>query len=501
MNPARWKQVTDLFHEALGNEPALRRAWLSERAGADAELLEEVLSLLAAHTSGEGFLETPAWGVAPELMFEDDGATLSGRTVGPYRIFDEVGRGGMGVVYAAEGTRLGREVALKALAPDYTQDPARRMRLQREARAAASLSHHAIATVFALEEIDGELYIASELVRGHTLREELGSGPLPTDRLRSTLIDIADALAAAHARGIVHRDLKPENVIRGIDGQVKVLDFGLARMAGRDSEPGVTQLAHLTEAGAVVGTPGYMAPEQLSGGIIDARTDVFAFGVLAAELATGEHPFGASSAAVMAQIRMSAIQEEGTGVGTRVWTAPEIEAIAKQCLHVLPEERYRSAAELLSALRSALPPPAGVPAHRRDAAWWWRFHQGATSVVLSALPAVAWSIRPMMGRPYGAWLFLSTLALAVISVTIRLNLLFTAHVNPGMLPHHRHRVFPLLPALDIALALSMLCAAARLAWTGAPDEITGLCLGLGIVTVAAVTVIEPATTRAAHIGF
>ncbi|MBA3296784.1 MAG: serine/threonine protein kinase [Acidobacteria bacterium] len=497
MNPVRWKQVTDLFHEALGKDPAVRETFLSERTGVDAELLGEVRSLLAAHERGEDFLETPAWGVAPELMFEDDGATLSGRTIGPYRILDEVGRGGMGVVYAAEDTRLGREVALKALAPHYTQDPARRMRLRREARAAASLSHHAIATVFALEEIDGELYIASELVRGHTLREELGSGPLPAERLRSTLIDIADALAAAHARGIVHRDMKPENVIRGIDGQVKVLDFGLARFAGRESDPDITHHAQLTETGAVLGTPGYMAPEQLSGGVIDARTDVFAFGVLAAELATGEHPFGSNSPTAVA--RTSAVREEWTGISTRVWAAPEIEAIAKQCLHVLPEERYRSASELVSALRSALPKASVARGPGQDATWWWRFHQGAISVVLAVLPAVAWGIRSMMGRPYGAWLFFSSLALAVITVTIRLNLLFTAQVNPGMLAHHRRRVFPMLPVIDTALALSMLCAAARLAWTGAPDEIAGLCLGLGIVTVASVTVIEPATTRAARI--
>lgn len=495
MTPEQWKQVTDLFHEALEQDPAARRAFVSARAGADAELLREVLSLLAAQKSSGAFMEAPAWGVAPELMFDDDAATLRGRTIGPYRIFDQVGHGGMGVVYAAEDTRLGREVALKALAPDYARDPGRRERLRREARAAASLSHAAIATVYALEEIDGDLYIVSELVHGSTLREELRTGPVPADRLRTTLVDIADALAAAHARGIVHRDLKPENVMRGIDGRVKVLDFGLARMAGRDSDSSVTKLTQLTEAGAVVGTPGYMAPEQFSGGIIDARTDVFAFGVLAAELATGEHPFGSGSGVAIANA--AHVQSRVSALGTRVWTTPEIETIVRQCLRVLPEERYRSGAEVAAALRAGV--PVTPSSSRHDAGWWWKFHQGAASLVLSALPAVAWGIRGMVGRPYGAGLFLATLALAVISVTIRLNLMFTANVNPSMLRYHRARVFPMLIGLDIALAVLMCSAAARLAWTGAPDEVAGLCLSLGIVTIASVTIIEPATTRAARV--
>ncbi|CAN5656151.1 hypothetical protein BH18ACI5_BH18ACI5_05930 [soil metagenome] len=498
MTPERWKQVNDLFHEALAQDPASRGAFLFERASPDAQLLKEVRSLLAAHESTEHFMETPAWGVAPELMFDgQEASTLSGRTIGPYRVYDEVGRGGMGVVYAAEDTRLGREVALKALTPEYTSDQARRERLRREARAAASLSHTSIATVYALEEIDGELFIISELVRGHTLREEIRSGALPAERLQSTLLEIAEALAAAHARGIVHRDLKPENVIRGVDGHVKVLDFGLARIAGQDSDSSVTKLTQLTEAGFAVGTPGYMAPEQFSGGVIDARTDVFAFGVLAVELGTGEHPFGSSGSAIM--------PPPGSGaLSTRVWTLPAIEQIAQRSLRTLPEERYRSGAELVAALRSSLAPgdvPAASAASTggRDAAWWWRFHQAAVSIVLAALPAVAWGIRSMMGRPYGALLFFICVAGAAISITIRLNLMFTGQVNPGMLRHHRARVFPMLPVIDIGLALAMLAAAARLAWSGAPDEVAGFCLSLGLVVIASVTIIEPATTRAARL--
>jgi hypothetical protein len=473
MNQARWKQVNDLFHAALDHDPAQREAFLASAASGDAELAREVQSLLDAHTRDSGrFLEKPAWGVAAELILDDPAESLSGKTIGPYRVFEEVGRGGMGVVYAAEDTRLGRQVAIKALTPEFTEDRARRERLRREARAAASLSHPSIATVFALEEIDGHLYIVSELVRGDTLREELRGGPFPAERLRSTLIEIADALAAAHERGVVHRDLKPENVVRCVDGHVKVLDFGLARIAGGDSDPTMTRLTH---AGVAMGTPGYMAPEQLAGGIIDARTDVFAFGILAAELATGRHP---SSASISGG-----------------WSAPELEPIVRRCLNTVADERYRSGSEVAAALRSAAPGPWQQRAH--DTMWWWRFHQRAAAGVLAAMPAVAWLIRPWIGRPFGSWLFFAALALATVSVTMRLNLVFTSRVHPTQLSHQRARLFPALPVVDGTLALLMILAAVRLA--GAHDAVAGLLIGLGIVTLASVILIEPATTRAAGI--
>lgn len=474
MNAARWKQVTDLFHAALDATPADRDALLRGVETNDPELAREVRSLLAAHGGAERrFLETPAWGIAPELMFDDPADTLEGKTIGPYCVREEIGRGGMGVVYAAEDTRLGRDVALKALTPEFTRDRARRERLRREARAAAALTHPAIATVYALEELDGDLYIVSELVRGETLREELRHGPLPADRLRRTLLEIADALSAAHARGIVHRDLKPENVIRCVDGHVKVLDFGLARMAGRDSDPTMTRL---TNAGVALGTPGYMAPEQMSGGAVDARTDIFAFGVMAVELATGRHP--------------------SSGSISGPWSAPELEPIVRRCLNVVPEERYGSGAEIAAALRVT---EAGGERRGgvRDARWWWRFHQRAAAIVLAAMPAVAWGIRSWIGKPYGSWLFFASLALATISVTLRLNLVFTSRVHPAMLSQQRSRVYPALPLVDGALALLMIGAATRLA--EAHDEVAGLLIGLGIVILASVMLIEPATTRAANI--
>ena len=193
-------------------------------------------SLLARHQPDAKFLEAPAWAVAADLMVDDE-PSLVGRQVGSYKILEEIGRGGMGVVYAARDERLGRMVALKALPPEYTRDRRHRERLAREARAAAAFTHESIATVFALEEIDGELYIASELVQGETLRAELARGPFAPGRLIATLVEIASGLAAAHSRNIIHRDLKPENIIRRTDGHIKILDFGLARITDPDDPP------------------------------------------------------------------------------------------------------------------------------------------------------------------------------------------------------------------------------------------------------------------------
>ncbi len=251
MNSDRWQAVNALFHAALEVDGPEREALLRTRAEADPELVEEVRSLLARHQPGAKFLEAPAWAVAASLM-ADDAPSLVGKKVGSYQILEEIGRGGMGVVYAARDERLGRTVALKALPPEYTRDRRHRDRLAREARAAAAFTHESIATVFALEEIDGELYIASELVEGDTLRAELARGPVASDRLIATLVDIASGLSAAHRRNIIHRDLKPENLIRRTDGHIKILDFGLARITDPDNRT----VTRLTEDGTAPGNTG-----------------------------------------------------------------------------------------------------------------------------------------------------------------------------------------------------------------------------------------------------
>jgi hypothetical protein len=492
VTPERWRQINDLFHAASDLDSAGRDELLDRTARTDPDLAAEVRSLLAAPQSNAGFLEQPAWAVAPTLAF-DEPLTVPGTMTGPYRIIREIGRGGMGVVYEAEDTRLRRSVALKALPSEYTADPLRRERLTREARAAAALTHPSIATIFALDELDGALYLVSELVRGQTLREELARGPLAADRLISTLIDLAAGLAAAHAAGIVHRDFKPENIVRCTDGGVKILDFGLARAA--TTEP------RLTRTGLALGTPGYMPPEQLTGQDVDARTDVFAFGVVGWELASGSHPFGASAAEMLAHMTDLLEGRAVTTIGAPLPIAG-LEPILRRCLRRNPAERYPSAESLLAdlqALRVSGPHPIVTAASaeaRSQALWWWQVHQGVIATVIGSMPVVTWFVRRWDGTK-GSPLFLAVLALATISVTIRLNLLFTSRVNLPHLREQRRRAYPPMAMAEAILGLLLLVAAAVVA--GDSDALASVLVTLAVATVASLGVIEPATTAAARI--
>ena len=343
---------------------------------------------------------------------------------------------------------------------------------------------------YALEELEGELYIVSELVRGRTLRDELNDGPLPPALLRTTLLEIADALAAAHAQGIVHRDLKPENVIRCPSGQVKILDFGLARPIEGTMSPTSTRL---TQAGTAAGTPGYMAPEQLAGGVVDPRSDVFAFGVLAAELATGEHPFGSDSAAMLG--RMAQMLEGESVVRSGAWSAPDVQQIARRCLRAKPEERFASGSELAAALRAAA--GTSAPAVEEPSLWWWQFHQLAITVSLVAMPGIAWALRSWIGPPNGSRVFFAALVLATMSITVRMNLIFTSRVHPVNLRRQRALVFPWIIAVDAALAVLMIAAALALK---DQDAVAGLVMALSTVILLSLAFIEPATTRAAGLS-
>jgi hypothetical protein len=489
VNKERWQQVNEIFHTALEHDTATREAYVRAATEGDPELLGEVQTLLTSHQRSPGLLEKPAWEVAPELALGHP-SSLVGKQIGNYVVVKEIGRGGMGVVYAAEDQVLPRTVALKALPPEYTSDPIRRERLRREARAAAALSHAAIATVFDLKEIDGELYIISELVPGRTLREEFRDGPMLSSQLLPALISIATALAAAHERGIVHRDLKPENIIRRDDGQIKVLDFGLAR----PMERGRTTV--LTEDGSVLGTPGYMAPEQLTPGAdIDGRADIFAFGVIAWELATGEHPFGTDAASFLS--KMAELLEGKTPGLSRTLPVPGLDRIVRRCIRRTPAERYATADALLVDLHALAGSRGGgaLPA-RHDSFWWWQCHQIIVSGVNAAAPAAVWVVRHWVEPPpYGSRLFLASLTLATISVTLRLNLFFASRVHPETLMDHRARISAGIAIMDTLLAGSLLGTAALIA--GVHDGIAAIFVAFAAVMLASLALIEPATTTAA----
>src|SRR5258706_3536324 len=240
-------------------------------------------------------------------------ALTSGIKLGPYEIQASIGAGGMGEVYRAHDARLDRTVAIKVLPASFSADRDRLQRFAQEARAAAALNHPNILSIFDIGDEDGAPYVVSELLEGETLRDRLRSGPLSSRKTIDYAVQVARGLSAAHEKGIVHRDLKPENLFLTDDGQVKILDFGLAKLIRRDpgSEGPLDSLAAtMTEAGRVLGTVGYMAPEQVRGESADHRADIFALGCVLYEMATGDAPFRRDTAAeTMAAILREDIPE------------------------------------------------------------------------------------------------------------------------------------------------------------------------------------------------
>jgi len=285
----------------------------------------------------------------------------AGSKLGAYEILAFIGRGGMGAVYRARDPRLGRDVAIKVLPDEMANNPDRLARFQREARVVAALNHPHIVTIFSVEEADGTHFLTMELIEGQTLARLIPAGGLPAEQFVAIAADLADALAAAHEKGIVHRDLKPTNVMVTNDGRVKVLDFGLAREVRQADSEDETQTA-LTQPGvkAVIGTPGYMSPEQVSGGQIDHRSDIFSLGIVLHQMASGKNPFaGASTAEQISSIlrdsppSLSQIRPELPG---------ELSRIVRRCLEKDPKRRIQTARDVANEFHEmAGHPSAKVP--------------------------------------------------------------------------------------------------------------------------------------------
>ena len=349
--PERWQEIERLCQSALGMEPAKREAYLKEACAGDESLKREVDDLLVQQSEAEGFMKNPAMDVAAKALAGDqEGAALTdlaGRTVAHYRIEEKIGEGGMGMVYRAHDTHLNRPVALKMLPPETLADPERKRRFVREARAASALNHPNIVTIYDIDQADGIDYIAMEYVPGKILSDVIPRNGMHLQKVLSFSVQIADALASAHAAGIVHRDLKPSNVIVGDDGRVRVLDFGLAKLtekpaAGEEASGSMTEPR--TEEGTILGTAPYMSPEQAQGKPVDGRSDIFSFGAVLYEMVTGRPAFAReSNLATLAAI----LREEPRPVREFSGDAPpELDRIISRCLRKDPDRRFQNMADV-----------------------------------------------------------------------------------------------------------------------------------------------------------
>jgi serine/threonine protein kinase/WD40 repeat protein len=378
MTPKRWARIKEVFNAAQEQPLSERAAWLDETCRGDDLLRAEVERLLAQ--DGES-LPSPAG-----LLAQDVPALARGEMLSHYRVEAKIGQGGMGVVYRAYDVQLRRQVALKVLAPACIADPRHKRGLLREARAASALSHPNIVAIYEIGS-DGVDFIAMEFIDGKSLNEVIPSKGLPVVKALDYAMQIASGLAKAHAAGVIHRDLKPRNIMLTPEGRVKLLDFGLARQLHLKGQ-GSTQ----TVDGCIVGTPAYMSPEQVRGGKIDQRSDIFSFGLVLHEMLSGRQAFRGGSAI---EVMNAILSEEPAALPDAVPAG--IRRIVADCLAKEPVSRFESSRDLsfalpaLSASSPSATPTFGIDAMARTA--WWRLALGVL-VLVTGLVATRYLVRP-----------------------------------------------------------------------------------------------------------
>src|SRR5579859_1943307 len=386
MTGERWKEVRTVLESALCLDSEGRRAYLNQACASDSSLRREVESLLAADEQARtSFLQSPP------LMTR----LQKGTRLGDYEIQSLLGVGGMGEVYRARDLRLRRDVAIKVLPAFVSSNPERLRRFEQEATAAAALNHPNILAVYQLGSYAGAPYLVSELLEGSTLREQMTRGPLAQRKAIDYASQIAHGLAAAHEKGIVHRDLKPENLFVTKDGRVKILDFGLAKLtrAPHSSEHSAPTLGNETEPGVVMGTVGYMSPEQVRGETNDNRTDIFAFGAILYEMLVGKRAFQKPTSPET----MTAILNEDPVAISQIApaTPPALQRVVHRCLEKSPEQRFHSASDLAFALEalsdSGSAPTNAIAVGKGPISWKWIL--GAGVVIAMTVVLTLWLTR------------------------------------------------------------------------------------------------------------
>ena len=334
-HPDHWQRVEHLFHAVLARDEDERTGFLREACRGDERLRQEVESLLSYEADAQALLQASALEMVARAGQPDPTTPLVGQRLGPYEIRELLGSGGMGDVYRARDTTLGRDIAIKILPDAFTADADRRARFEREARVLAALNHPHIGAIYGFEQREGIHGLVLELVEGETLDERLRAGPLPIRQALTIARQIADALDAAHEKGIVHRDLKPSNIMITTGGVGKVLDFGLAKAATEDSTPTMTDA---TRDGVILGTAGYMSPEQARGRRTDKRADIWAFGCVVWAMLTGRRPFSGDTASdTIAAILEREPQWDTLPAGTPT----NVRRLLRRCLEKDPKQRLR----------------------------------------------------------------------------------------------------------------------------------------------------------------
>jgi Tol biopolymer transport system component len=383
-----FQRIEAIYHESLRHEGEARSAFLRDACADNDVLRLDVERLLQQSESQHVFLDEQALGVAAQLVNDAEHTELIGRRLGPYQVHARIGAGGMGDVYRARDTTLGRDVAVKILPAALMSNTDRRARFEREARVLASLNHPNIGAIYGVEEADGVRAIVLELVEGETLAERLTRGPLPLKQALRIAREIADALEAAHEHGVVHRDLKPANVGLTRDGAVKVLDFGLAKLGTDQADQSADDLFDLprgtladTRTGMILGTPAYMSPEQARGDRIDKRTDIWAFGCVLFEMLAGHAAFqGRTSTEIL-----TAILERDADLGALpVATPTNVQRLLARCLDKDTKQRLRDIGDArLELTDRAAPTTDGHTAGALPRRSWWAFGLLATAAAIA----------------------------------------------------------------------------------------------------------------------